>query len=136
MKVVLRIVGGLMVIMVLLSASQYIASERIEVVELLTLDDSGETINTHLWVVDYEGKQYLRAGSDGSGWLTRMKNHPSSIKLIREGNTAAYKMIERPDKAEAINQLMREKYTWGDEYISFLFGVREGSIPLELNPLP
>ena len=52
---------------------QLIASERVEVVELHTLNNEGEEIITRLWVVDDEGYQYLRVGADGSGWFDRLR---------------------------------------------------------------
>ena len=56
------------------------AAERIEVIELHTYGESNEIVTTRLWVVDVEGFQYLRIGSDGSGWYDRLQEH-----LVRQG---------------------------------------------------
>ena len=60
------VVFGLLILVVGL---QYIASERVEVVELLTVDEVDGPITTRLWVVDDAGFAYLRVGADGSSWL-------------------------------------------------------------------
>ena len=51
---------------------QLFASERVEVVDLHTLDQTSKEVTTRLWVVDDGGYQYLRVGSDGSDWFTRL----------------------------------------------------------------
>ncbi len=113
---------------------QTLASERVEVVELYTTDESGEQQTTRLWVMDDEGYQYLRVGADGSGWFTRMlENEQFSVQ--RNGDTAIYTVVQRPDKSEKINAMMQEKYTWGDTFFATVLGSRDGSIPLELHPL-
>ena len=111
-----------------------IAAERVEVVELHTLDESGETVTTRLWLVDDEGYQYLRVGGDGSGWFSRIQAS-DSIEVTRNGTTASYEVVLRQDKSDRINDLMQEKYTWGDSFIGALVGSRENSIPIELHPL-
>ena len=49
---ILGSVGGLVVLVFVL---QLVASERVEVVELHTLDEQGEEVITRLWVVDDSG---------------------------------------------------------------------------------
>ncbi len=115
-------------------ALQTLASERVEVVELYTTDEAGETQTTRLWVMDDEGYQYLRVGADGSGWFTRILEN-GQIEVQRNGETASYTVVQRPDKSEKINTMMQEKYTWGDTFFATVLGSREGSIPLELHPL-
>lgn len=117
-----------------LLAVQTLASERVEVVELTTTDASGEAITTRLWVVDDEGYQYLRVGEGGSGWFTRIQENPE-FSLQRGGVTASYTAVQRPDKSRKINDLMYEKYTWGDDFFAAVLGGREGSIPIELHAL-
>ena len=115
-------------------ALQTLASERIEVVELHALDESGEDSVTRLWVVDDEGYQYLRVGADGSGWFDRIQAN-KEFQLTRNSETQAYRSVLRPDKSARINDLMQEKYTWGDTFFAYAVGGREGSIPVELHPL-
>lgn len=111
-----------------------LAAERVEVVELHTLDESGEEVTTRLWVVDDEGYQYLRVGADGSGWFSRIEAS-ESIDLTRDGERASYVVELRPEKRDRINDLMQEKYTWGDSFIAAMVGSRENSIPIELHQL-
>lgn len=113
---------------------QTLASERVEVVELYTTDEAGEPQTTRLWVMDDEGYQYLRVGADGSGWFTRILAN-GQVKVQRNGESATYTVVQRPDKSEKINAMMQQKYTWGDTFFATMLGSREGSIPLELHPL-
>ena len=113
---------------------QYVASERVEVVQLHTLDANGEELTTRLWVVDDEGYQYLRAGDTDSGWAARLLASPS-FALTRHGGQLRYVAVVRPDKRQRINDLMQAKYTWGDTVIALLVGDRDSAMPLELHML-
>jgi hypothetical protein len=125
--------GGLLVLALILVGFERLAAERIEVVELHALDEAGEVVVTRLWVADHDGKQYLRVGSDGSGWFSRLEANPE-IQITRNGETKNYTAIPDPTKSEAVNAAMQAKYTWGDTVIGKLVGSREGSIPIELRP--
>ena len=57
--------GSITGLIALLLVLQTIASERIEVVELHTLNELGEEVTTRLWVVDDSGYQYLSVGATG-----------------------------------------------------------------------
>ncbi len=118
----------------LLGILQYVASERVEVVELHTVDDEGESQTTRLWVVDDEGFAYLRASGESSGWYSRIRSN-GEFDLTRNGETQRYRAEIRMDKNDRINTLMREKYTWGDALIAFLVPDRGSSIPVELHRL-
>ena len=126
--------GVLVVIAVAFIAAERLASERIEVVELHAMDETGELVTTRLWVADHDGKQYLRVGSDGSGWFSRILANPA-VKVTRDGKTMSVTAIPDPSKSEVINQIMQEKYSWGDTLIGKMVGERAGSIPIELRPL-
>lgn len=128
------LVGTIFVLALSFVALIQVASERVEVVELHTNDESGEAVTTRLWVVDDEGHQYLRVGSDGSGWFDRLSSN-GEFDLTRSDIRMTYTAIERNDKREKINELMQAKYTWGDTMIGVLVGSREGSIPIELHPV-
>lgn len=112
--------------------AQTLASERVEVVEVFTMDDGGEELVTRLWVVDHEGYQYLRVAADGSGWFSRLQKKPD-IRVGRDDQVLPYRAVPNPEKSEIVNRLMRDKYTWGDAFFATLFGGREGSIPIELH---
>ncbi len=113
---------------------QTLASERVEVVELTTIDEAGEPQTTRLWVMDDEGFQYLRVGADGSGWFSRILQN-GEIQVRRGDTTTNYTVQQRPEKSEKINAMMQEKYTWGDSFFAIVLGSRDGSIPLELHPV-
>jgi hypothetical protein len=132
-KRVAWVLGGILVVVGLFLASQQVASERIEVVELQTMDLDGHPALTRLWVVDHEDRAYLRVGRGESQWYQRMLA-VESVRLTRRGSTANYTYRARPDMTPVVNQLMREKYTWGDAYLSLLFGGRDDAIAIELIP--
>lgn len=135
MKIIAWIFAALISMVVLLGIAQTVASERIEVVELHTVDNQGEPVVTRLWVVDHGGHQYLRVGADGSGWFSRLQAN-KQIQLTRTELTTAYGYVLRPTKSDLVNDLMQQKYTWGDSFFAYMTGGREGSIPIELQPLP
>ncbi len=134
MKYVLWFFCGLLVLAALFGLAQYVASERVEVVVLETLDEAGEPQITRLWIVDDEGYQYLRVGTGGSGWFSRIQAN-ETIKVTRNEETQTYTTVLRKDKSERIDQLMREKYTWGDEFIYLVAYGDAGSIAIELHPV-
>jgi len=129
------VLGGLVLLVTVILVAERVAAERVEVVELHTVDAAGEPVTTRLWVVDDEGYQYLRVGADGSGWFSRLQAM-ESVELTRDEQRGRYQTVLRPDKSARINELMQSKYTWGDSYIAALVGSRDGSIPIELQPLP
>ncbi len=123
------------VLLLLVFTGQRLASERVEVVELHAPDEAGQMVTTRLWVVDDAGYAYLRVGASGSGWFDRLQAAPA-IELTRNGERRRYRAETRPEKSATINDLMQAKYTWGDSFMAVLAGSREGSIPIELQPLP
>ena len=133
-KVLKWIFLGLLIVGAAFAGLERLAAERIEVVELIAANEAGERRITRLWVVDDEGMAYLRVGADGSGWYDRILMN-DSVEVVREGVTAEYRVQARPKKSVRINELMQQKYTWGDTLIGQMLGGRDGSIPLELQPL-
>lgn len=126
--------GVLVLIAVAMFGAERLAAERIEVVELHAMDENGEQVTTRLWIADHDGKQYLRVGSDGSGWFSRIQANPV-IKVTRGGKTMNFTAIPDPSKSALINEIMQEKYSWGDTIIGKMVGERAGSIPIELRPI-
>jgi hypothetical protein len=127
-------VGGLSLLVVALLITVQIASERVEVVDLLTVDENGDTVSTRLWLVDDDGFQYLRAGNTASSWYSRIQAN-ADIAVTRNNETLRYTTLDRSDKRARINQLMNEKYTWGDDFMAMIAGSRDGGIPVELHPI-
>ena len=124
---ILLVIGGLLLI-------YRLAAERVEVVELYTVDDLGETVITRLWIVDHDGSPYLRASGESSGWYTRLHTN-GQFEINRNGQTITYTAQDRVDKTAVVNKLMQEKYTWGDSFVGFFMGSRENSIAIELKQL-
>ena len=122
MKLIVSVSGLLIFAVAGIVVLQIAASERVEVVELHTLDATGEEQTTRLWIVDHEGRPYLR-GEDDSGWVKRLRAS-AQVSLTRRGERHAYRWQVRPEKIETINQLMRDKYTWGDQVITTVIGDR------------
>ena len=132
MRRVLRVVGALLALILLFFALQIVASESGEVVVLRTRDEAGVAHETRLWVVDHEGRSWLRAGHAGTGWFVRLQADPD-VEVVRGGQTLAVRAVPVPDARDRINALVNEKYGVADSYISFFFR-REHKIPVRLDP--
>jgi hypothetical protein len=133
-KVLIWLGAGLLALIVAFAVVQTLASERVEVVEVVTVDEEGEAVVTRLWIVDHEGRGYLRVGGGSTGWFRRLSANPS-IEVERAGLAASYRAVPEVEKREVINRLMQEKYTWGDTFFATVFGSRDGSIPIALHPV-
>ena len=132
MKLILKLVGGVLLFFVILSLVQLIASESGEVVVVTTLDSSGESHETRLWIVELNGAQYLRAGSPQAGWYQRMESNPT-VNVVRGGMAFSAQVVPELDKRDQINNLMNIKYGWADDFIGLMFG-REDAIAVRLEP--
>lgn len=132
MKYILWFAGVFLALILTIAGLQIAASERIEVVELQTIDDTGEEVVTRLWVVDHDGHAYLRGDTD-SGWFTRLQS-TDTITLTRGDETGDFTHTLKNENIDTINQLMREKYTWGDRVIEIAVGSRAESNAIELTP--
>ena len=130
MKILIGFIGVLVSIALLFGILQTLASERVEVIELHTLDEVGAVQTTRLWIVDDDGLSYLR-GQEGSGWVTRLMAN-EQLQLTRGDKTATYNWQIRDDKIATVNRLMKEKYTWGDTFFETILGSREASLMFEL----
>ena len=134
MKILFWSAGVLIGLFLLSLGVVQVASERVEVVEMQTLDEQGEPMITRLWIVDDDGQQYLRSGNGTSLWFERIQENPS-FEVTRHGRTEVYTAELRPDKRDHINALMHQKYTWGDSLISLMTGSSDAAIPVQLNLL-
>ena len=133
MKILLRLLGVVVLLLVLVGGGLQLASETGEVVTLTTLDDAGEPATTRLWVVEIDGYQYLRSGDAGSGWYQRLLANPN-VTVERNGQEADYTAVPDTTKVEEVNRLMAEKYGFSDTYISTVLGDRSSSIAIRLEP--
>jgi hypothetical protein len=132
MKLVLKIVGALLALVLLLFLGQSVASESGEVVVVHSLDTDGAPKETRVWVVDDQGAQWLRTGSAQSKWMARLRAHPE-IQVTRKGDTRSYLAVPVPDARAAINRLMAEKYGWADGFIGLLIS-RDQAQVVRLDP--
>ncbi len=133
MKWVLRIAVLLVLAPVALFGSLQLASESGEVVVVTTTNSDGAPVVTRLWVIDYEGHQYLRSLSPTAGWYLRLLAAPQ-VNVVRAGMGADYNAVPAPDKVEAINRLTAEKYGWADAYIGTILG-RDEAVAVRLEPV-
>jgi hypothetical protein len=139
MKRTLKRLFGLTVILVLLAAGTvYVLSEiGPEVVTVETFSPDGTPVSTRLWIVDAEGRPWLRAALPWAGdWLHRMEERPRvvvhRVTGVREFNAV---LVREPEAAERVGALMRAKYGLRDLLVS-LPGLVEDTVPIRLDPVP
>jgi hypothetical protein len=133
MKIVLRVLGVLLGVLLLLWAAQMVAAESGEVVVVTTTDSAGTTHETRLWVVDHDGGEWLRSGGEIQAWYQRLRVAPE-IRVVRSDRSRTFLARPDPEQVDTINRLMLEKYGWADRFIGWLFG-RDDSIPIRLEPI-
>ena len=133
MRWIFRLLGVLFIVALVVVGVEQYAAESGEVVVLTTNDAEGTPMETRLWVVDLDGSQYLRSGSDGSGWYQRLAADPQ-VEVVRNGTGAVYTAVPDASKTQTVNRLMAEKYGWADSYIGTLFP-RDNAIAIRLEPI-
>ena len=106
MKYILWFAGIFLALILTFVGLQIAASERVEVVELHTIDDAGEEVVTRLWVVDHDGHAYLRGETD-SGWFKRLRSS-DRITMTRREQTGDYTHTIKNENIDTINELMRK----------------------------
>ena len=132
MKIVLRGIAVVFALLLLLGIAQWVASESGEVVVLTTTDAEGAPHETRLWVVEHQGSAWLRAGGEVQAWYGRLVARPD-VEVERGGQRSAYRAVPQPEAQQVVNDLMREKYGWADDFISLLFG-RDDAVAIRLDP--
>ncbi len=133
-KVLLRVLGLFVALVVVVVGLQMIASETGEVVVVTTQDKTGVASETRLWIVEYEGSRWLRSGGGAASlWYQQLLANPQ-LELLRGTTRYYHRATPVPDMQAAVNDLMGEKYGWADSYIGFLFG-REDAIAIRLDDL-
>jgi len=133
MRYILWLVGIVLGLALIIGGLQVVASERVEVVQLHTINEAGEEVVTRLWVVDYDGHAYLRGDTD-SGWFKRLQSS-GRFTLTRGEQAGDFTHTMKNENIATINELMREKYTWGDRVIEMAIGSRAESNAIELTPV-
>lgn len=117
----------------LVVAAERFASESGEVVVLETRDAEGSPVETRLWIVDYDGDPWLRAGSAASGWAERLTKS-DTVAVTRDNIRRSYRPEPDPTARAEINERMAEKYAWRDDLIGLLVGGRDEALPIRLRP--
>ena len=110
MRLLVRALIALLVLGAAYGALNYLASERVEVVTLHTVDPAGLPRDTRVRAVP-------------------------NLEVTRGERRARYTAVARPEWRDDINRLFRAKYGWGDAFISFTLGGRSDAVALELVPL-
>ena len=135
MRTLKRVLVALGVGSILFFGLIMLASESGEVVVLTTADSGGATHETRLWVVEYDGALWLRAGAPSSAWLERLRHAPK-VKLTRAGVYNRYRALPSEDAGvrEAIHSQIARKYGWAESLIRL---TRDGSasVPVRLESL-
>ena len=130
MKLLGKLIGAVFAFVVTIFMVQGIASETGEVVLTTVEQASGDTATTRLWVVEHDNTLWLR-GSAQLGWTQRALSQNIPLQLERDGITNTYTVTSAPAQVGTVNELVRQKYGWRDQFIS-LMAPREASVVLRL----
>ncbi len=135
MRVIARLIGWTLVLLVLLGAGLMVSSELREVVVLTSADDTGSAVETRLWIVDSAGHAWLRAGGPDRDWYRRVQDHPN-VSVMRNGVDRPHRavVVNVPEVRSHIDQLMRKKYGVTDALIHILEGSPQ-TVAIRLDPL-
>lgn len=130
-KILLVAVGAVIAILVVGS----MAVDEGEVVTLTTQDGGGATYDTQLWVVEIEGRLYLRSASPDAGWLQRLRERPEVV-LLRDEEKLTFRavLLDGGETTAAVNRAMAAKYGATDRFYSRLFS-RERAVVVRLEPV-
>jgi hypothetical protein len=130
MRVLLVGIGVLVLTVVLGSLSV----DEGEIVTLTTVDDEGAERPTQLWIVEIDGRLYVRSSEPDTRWLARLRTHPDVV-LERDGRELELRAIPLDDAEvrEAVNRAMARKYGSTDHFYSLVFDSGE-SVPVLLEP--
>jgi len=128
----LMLLGGLAVFAVALAT---IWVEEGEVATLVTLDSRQQAFETDLWIVDIEGRTYVRAADLESDWLERLLARPE-LQLRRSDTVSRVRGVPSDDPAvrEAVNDAMQRKYGSVDRVVGWVRD-RSRCVPVWLEPL-
>jgi hypothetical protein len=134
MRIVIRIVLLAVCLVVGAGVAVMVASESGEVVVLRTFDPAGKGYETRVWVIEDQGRLWLRAGDPASRWLQRLKIEPE-VQLERAGETLSYQAVpvDKPDVRSWLNARLAEKYGWADRVVALLSD-RSAVVPTRLEP--
>lgn len=123
-----------MVLAALVAGTIFAASEYGgEVVQLTTTDPEGVDHHTSLWIVEDQGRQWLRVGDMDSAWYQRLRANPE-VRLKRAGQEGTYRAFPDPLHTERVNMLMARDYGLADKLIALMRDDSK-SIAVRLEPI-
>ncbi|MCS5638161.1 MAG: hypothetical protein NZ990_16695 [Myxococcota bacterium] len=110
-----------------------------EVVTLVTEAD-GREHSTQLWIVEFDGRQFLRANRPGAHWLARLRANPH-VGLLRSesahGAAESYRALLVTDARlkDRVNAELARKYRFADRAWGRLVDRRKAQV-IELESAP
>lgn len=107
-----------------------------EVVQLTTYDARAHPHETDLWIVDVDGRRYVRSDLPGADWLERLGANPE-VELERDGakERARARPVDDPAIREAVARAMAEKYGFLEQLTGVLRN-EQVVVPVILEPIP
>lgn len=129
-----RLVAIVLSALVLLGLGTYLAGERTEVAVLRSYEADGTPEDTKLWVVDHDGKPYVRIGRPGRGWGGRLKANPK-LELTRGAGAPSPRaavIVADAETVRAVDLEFRQKYGWVDWWFGVV--VRRNPDTVRLDP--
>jgi hypothetical protein len=129
-RVLLLLLGSLPV---LIAVGSYVAGEQYEVVALRTLDGANHPHDTQLWVVDHEGRPWVRGIRPNLRWIDRIRANPR-VELVRNGKSTRYtaSIVQTIEEKRAVDEAIAAKYGWLDRVYEIL--IPHDTIPIRLDP--
>ena len=106
-----------------------------EVVTLTTWDAGEHARRSRLWIVEVDGRRYLRADLPGARWVERLRARPV-VELQRDGTRERYRAVPVDDDAlrEAVGVAMAAKYGLVDDLVGALRD-DDRALPVRLDPI-
>jgi hypothetical protein len=107
-----------------------------EVVQLMTYDARAHSHETDLWIVDIDGRRYVRADVPGADWLERLHARPEA-ELRRDGvsERVVARFVDDPAVRAAVARAMAAKYGLLDRCTGVLRD-EDAAVPVILEPIP
>jgi hypothetical protein len=107
-----------------------------EVVTLTTWDSGDHACRSRLWIVEVDGRPYLRADLPGARWVERLRSRPV-VEVQRDGTRERYEAVPVDDAAvrEAVADAMAAKYGLLDDLLGALLRDESEVLPVRLDPV-
>lgn len=128
-----RLVLILLSALFLIALGTYLAGEQTEVAVLRSFDPEQRAHDTKLWIVDWNGRPYVRVGRSGRGWGERVRAHPD-VELARGAARTPVRasFVDDAPTLRAVDEAFRLKYGWVDWW--FGIAVRRNAETVRLDP--